>query len=523
MFRILVADSMSAEGLAPLLDAEGVELVQKKVSEVEDELGTFDAIFVRSATKVTEALLERMPNVKIIARAGVGVDNIDLPAATKRGVIVVNAPDGNTISTCEHTFAMMQAVVRKVPQAVASLKAKEWNRNAFLGMELNNKTLGIVGFGRIGSEIAKRARAFNMTILVFDPFLTKARAEQFNVRSVDLDTIIRESDVFTFHTPLTPETRNMINAERISQMKDGVYIVNCARGGIINEQHLYDAVVAGKVAGVALDVFETEPATDNPLVGLPQVIATPHIAASTVEAQLNVAVHVSREVVNYIEGRPVTSSVNLPAISKDVYDSIRPYYELAKRMGSFLSQMLKSPVTEINIDYFGEADREKSTVTRALIAEFIRPRVANTVNEVNAELLCKENGITFGSKVVTSNFGYSNGITVTAVTEDATFTVKGTYIAGYGARIVQVDGYLVDFDPEGHIVYISHDDKPGVIGHVGGLLGEYGVNIASMQVGRKTVGGSAIMLLTVDKPLQADVLAALQSAQIIKSVSTIEL
>ncbi|MGL4522942.1 MAG: hydroxyacid dehydrogenase, partial [Bacilli bacterium] len=281
MFRILVADSMSKEGLAPLLETEGIELVQKKVEEVQEELHTFDALFVRSATKVTEELLEKMPNVKIIARAGVGVDNINLGAATMRGVIVVNAPDGNTISTCEHTFAMMQAVVRKIPQAVASTKSGKWERNSFLGMELNGKTLGIVGFGRIGSEIAKRARAFNMNILVFDPFLTKSRAEQFNVKQADIDTIIKQSDVLTFHTPLTNETRNLINADRFAQMKDGVYLVNCARGGIINEDDLYDAVKSGKVAGVALDVFASEPATGNPLLELDNVIATPHIAATT--------------------------------------------------------------------------------------------------------------------------------------------------------------------------------------------------------------------------------------------------
>lgn len=351
MYRILVADAIKPEGLEPLLEATNIELIQKTVGEAENQLDQIDAILVRSATKVTEELMERMPQLKIIARAGVGVDNIDIPAATRRGIVVVNAPDGNTISTCEHTFAMMASLVRHIPQAFASLKAGEWKRSSFTGIELRGKTLGIVGFGRIGGELAKRAKAFGMEVVVFDPFLTADRAKKMAVISLPLAELLPKADIITVHTPLTNETRGLINKENLKTCKKGVYFLNCARGGIIDEDDLYEAIVEGRVAGAALDVFVEEPPHGHKLLELNQVIATPHLGASTKEAQLNVAVQVAQEVLTYLNGNPVSNSINLPAISKEVFDKVQPFYQLVQHIGMTASQLIKEGIQEISVTY----------------------------------------------------------------------------------------------------------------------------------------------------------------------------
>ncbi|WP_100372656.1 phosphoglycerate dehydrogenase [Bacillus sp. FJAT-45037] len=521
-YHILVSDSMSQEGLAPLLRNSDVNCVESFVDDV-DDLSSFDALLVRSATKVTEELLLQMPNLKIVARAGVGVDNIDLDAATKHGVVVVNAPDGNTISTAEHTFAMICSLLRKIPQANASIKAGEWNRKAFQGSELRGKTLGIVGFGRIGTQIAKRARAFEMPLLVFDPFLTKARAEKIGVTPASLDEVLSESDIITVHTPLTKETKGLLGMENISKTKKGVFLINCARGGIIDEEALKHYLANGHIAGAALDVFESEPAQDQELLQYDNVIATPHIAASTKEAQLNVAAQVSEEVIRFLEGQPATNSINLPTLSKEVYEKIQPYYDLTKRMGNLLSQVMKTPVQEIEVFYGGNVtELETSITTRSLIAGFLQPRVDAAVNDVNAALIAKERGIIYGEKHVSNTFGYSNLIHAIVHGEDRRFEIKGTYIKEYGARIVSINGFNVDFIPEGHLLYIQHNDKPGVIGRMGQLLAEHNVNIATMQVGRTEVGGEAIMMITVDKTVDDAVLQALCSIDDIHSANRIE-
>ncbi|GAF65345.1 phosphoglycerate dehydrogenase [Alkalihalobacillus trypoxylicola] len=500
-YRILVSDQMSEEGLLPLLQSDFVECVQKNVDVVED-LTVFDALLVRSATKVTNELLEKMTNVKIVARAGVGVDNIDLDAATKRGVVVVNAPDGNTISTAEHTFAMICSLLRKIPQANASIKSGKWDRKAFQGAELRGKTLGIIGFGRIGTQIAQRAKAFEMPLLVFDPFLTKERAQKIGVTSASLDEVLTTADIITVHTPLTKETKGLLGMKNIAKTKPGIYLINCARGGIIDEQALKHYLASGHVAGAALDVFEEEPATDRELIEFEQVITTPHIAASTVEAQLNVASQVSEEVLNFLEGEPARNSINLPTLSKEVYEKVKPYYELTKKMGNILSQVMKTPVKEIEVFYSGTVRNLETTITtRSLMAGFLQPRVDAAVNDVNASVIAKERGITFGEKHLDKSYGYSNLIHAIVHGEDRRFEIQGTFIKEYGARIVNVNGFNVDFVPSGHILYIQHNDRPGVIGRMGQLLAQHNVNIATMQVGRKEEGGEAIMMVTVDKPV----------------------
>ncbi|TWI54618.1 phosphoglycerate dehydrogenase [Halalkalibacter nanhaiisediminis] len=521
-YQILVSDSMSKEGLLPLLESENVVIVEKYVDEVED-LTQFDALLVRSATTVTAELLDKMPNLKIVARAGVGVDNIDLDAATKRGVVVVNAPDGNTISTAEHTFAMIMSVMRNIPQANASIKAGEWNRKAFQGFELRGKTLGIVGFGRIGTQLAKRAKAFEMSLLVFDPFLTKARAEKIGVQTAELDEVLANADIITVHTPLTKETKGLLGMENIAKTKPGVFLINCARGGIIDQEALKHYLKNGHIAGAALDVFEEEPVADEELLAFNNVIATPHIAASTKEAQLNVAAQVSEEVIRFLEGEPASNSINLPTLSKEVYEKVKPYYDLTKKMGNLLSQVMRTPVQEIDVYYGGTiTELETSITTRSLMAGFLQPRVDAAVNDVNASLIAKERGISFGEKQLNDTYGYSNMIHAIVRGEDRTFELRGTYIKEYGARIVNVNGFNVDFVPEGHLLYIQHNDRPGVIGRMGQLLAEHDVNIATMQVGRKEEGGEAIMMLAVDKLIDEDVLKALREMDDIHMCDTIE-
>lgn len=523
MYNILVSDKMSQEGLAPLLGKDNIVLDQRHISEVED-LSKYDALLVRSGTKVTADVFAKMPNLKIVARAGVGVDNIDIEAATQHGVIVINAPDGNTISTAEHTFSMMCSLLRNIPQATASVKAGEWNRSKFQGAELFGKTLGIVGMGRIGSQIAKRANAFEMTILAFDPFLTKERAEAMNVQLCSLDEILEQADIITVHTPLTKETKGLIGKHNIGKTKKGVYLLNCARGGIIDESALVEYLDNGHIGGVALDVYEEEPANNTALLSNEKVICTPHIAASTKEAQLNVAVSVAKEVLDYFNGKPATHSLNLPAMSAETYQKIQPYYDLTKMMGNIISQLVKVPVYEIKVEYSGEIGKLETTITtRALLAGFFQTRVDGGVNEVNAAIIAEQRGITFGEKVRNEDSGYANLVSATVIGEDTNFTIKGTYIKDFGPRIVSVYGFDVDFYPNRNLLYIRHTDRPGMIGRVGQILGESNVNIATMQVGRKEIGGEAIMILTYDGHVTDETIEKLNEIDAIARVRVIEL
>ncbi len=502
MYQILVADAISEVGLQPLLDMKNANIIQKKVTDEAVQLDQIDALLVRSATKVTEDLMVKMPSLKIIARAGVGVDNIDIPAATKRGIMVVNAPDGNTISTAEHTFAMMASLMRKIPQAYESIKKLEWKRNAFVGTELYGKTLGIVGMGRIGSEIAKRARVFGMTVNVFDPFLTKERATQMGVKSCSFDEVLESADIITVHTPLTPETKGLLNEQTIAKTKKGVYLLNCARGGIIDEQALELYLGNGHVAGAALDVFVTEPPGEHPLLKFDNIIFTPHLGASTNEAQLNVATQVAKEVRLFLEDNPVANAINLPSMSKDIFRRIQPFHNLSKHLGSIISQSVQEGVNEISVTYAGTVnDLEISYLTKAILSGFFKNRVDISVNEINALLTAKERGITVGEKLGTNTFGYANSISVSVKGDNHDFSIRGTYIDHYGPRIVNLNGFNIDFLPEGDLLVVKHMDRPGVIGRVGKILGDHEVNIASMQVGRKEAGGEAIMVLSSDKPL----------------------
>jgi len=522
MFRVLISDKMSEEGLAPLLHSPIIECVQKQVDEVED-LDSYDALLVRSATKVTEEVIAKMPRLKIIARAGVGVDNIDVAAATRRGIIVVNAPSGNTISTAEHTLAMMMALVRKICQANNSVKKGEWNRSAFQGTELKDKTLGIIGFGRIGSEVAKRAKAFDMQILVYDPFLTKDRAAKLGVKQVSFNELLVKSDIITIHTPLNQETTNMLSKDALRKTKPGVLIINCARGGIIDESALLEYLKSGHVAGAALDVFATEPPQNQELIELENVITTPHIAASTKEAQVNVAVIVSEEILNFASGKPVRNGVNLPAVSSEVLAQVSHYYNLTRLMGLVISKLVKGLVKSIDVLYSGPITMlDTSLITRGMLAGFLQPRVDFIVNDVNAPVIAKEYGISFGEKYLDNGSIYANLIKVVAQTDSGAFTLEGTCIKEYGPRIVNIDGFNVDFTPRGNVLVVEHIDQPGVIGKIGQILGNNAINIAAMQVGRKEQGGAAMMIMSIDKPVTTEAITALNEIAEVARITAIE-
>ncbi|MGC4377934.1 phosphoglycerate dehydrogenase [Fictibacillus sp. Mic-4] len=527
MFKVLISDPLSKSGIQQLLDAPDVEVVQNTNLSPDDLLaviGEYDALLVRSQTKVTAEVLKAGKRLKAIGRAGVGVDNIDLNAATEAGIIVINAPEGNTLSAAEHTFAMLMAVSRNIPQAYKKLSEGIWDRKSFQGVELNNKTLGVVGMGRIGTEVAKRAKAFNMHVIGYDPFLTEERAKKLGVVCGSVEDIVTEADFITVHTPLTKETHHLLGAAEFAKMKDGVRIINCARGGIIDEKALYDAIQNGKVAGVALDVFEEEPPVDNPLIKLPQVVTTPHLGASTVEAQENVAIDVSEELIKVLRGERFKNAVNLPFIPPHVMERVEPYFVLGEKLGRFIAQLSVGPVQEITITYSGElADVDTALLTRTILKGALSFRIGPEVNYVNALYLAKMREINVVEQKSSQSRGFTNRLKVEFKTSTQSHVVAGTLLNGYGARIVKIDDYTIDAAPEGNLLYVHHNDRPGVIGRVGTILGNKDVNIGTMQVGRRGVGGDAIMLLTVDKQLSPEMVEELVALPEIMSVTPIEL
>jgi D-3-phosphoglycerate dehydrogenase len=416
------------------------------------------------------------------------------------------------------------AVARNIPQAHKKLVDGTWDRKSFQGVELNNKVLGVLGMGRIGSEVAKRAKAFGMTVMGFDPFLTEERAQKMGVTNATVDEICRSADFITVHTPLTKETRHIISSREFAKMKDGVRVINCARGGIIDEKALYEAITTGKVAGAALDVYEVEPPVDNPLVGHPKVITAPHLGASTIEAQENVAVDVSEEILKVLRDQPFKNAVNLPSIPAHVMEKVQPYFTLGEKLGHFLAQVTVGSISEVEIKYSGElTDVDTSPLTRTVLKGVLSFRLGEEVNFVNAPLLAKVRDITVTEQKAAQNKGFTNLLTVSLKTTQETRSVAGTRLNGYGARIVKIDDYAIDVAPEGYLLYIHHNDRPGVIGRVGSILGENNVNIATMQVGRRDVGGDAIMMLSVDKPLTAELLDTMGELAEVKSVTQIEL
>ena len=526
MHNVLVTDPLSDQGIQQLIDAEDVTVTKKiglSENELIAEIPSYHALLVRSQTQVNARVLDAGKNLQVVGRAGVGVDNIDVEAAPERGIIVLNAPDGNTITTAEHTFAMMMALARNIPQAYRSLVNGEWNRKAFIGVELRNKTLGIVGMGRIGNEVAKRAKAFGMNVLGYDPFLTAERAKKYGVTKVELAELIQNADFITVHTPLIKETRHLISDEQFANMKDGVRVLNCARGGIIDEEALLRALNSGKVAGAALDVFENEPPIGNPLIDHPRVIVTPHLGASTVEAQENVAIDVSEEVLNVLRGHTFKNAVNLPSIPAELQERIQPYQNLAEQLGNFVVQLTKEAVETIAVSFAGELNEfDTSPLTRMILKGALSNFVTD-VNYVNVYALAKERGLEVIEEKSSTSRAFTNLITVRIQTATFERSVAGTLVNGFGARVVKIDGYTIDLQPKGHLLFVKHHDRPGAIGRVGTILGNHDINIAAMQVGRRDIGGQAIMMLSVDKPASPDVLRTLNELEEVQSVTEIDL
>lgn len=526
-FNVLISDPLSEEGIFPLREAEDMNVViDTELSEEEllEKIVKFDALLVRSQTQVTKALIEKGTNLKVIGRAGVGVDNIDLEAATENGVIVVNAPDGNTNSAAEHTMAMIMSLARKIPQAYYTIKNRKWDRKSHIGVELRGKTLGIVGLGRIGAEVAFRAKGQRMNVVAYDPFLTEEKAENMGIGYGTFEEVLEAADFITVHTPLMKETRHIINKDAFALMKTGVRIINCARGGIIDEDALYDAIVDGKVAGAALDVFEQEPALDHKVLDLKEVIATPHLGASTVEAQENVAIDVSHDVVRILAGGLARNPVNIPSVPKEIMRKIEPYFYLSEKLGLFLAHLEEEVVEEVNIYYAGDlAELNVAPLTQNTIKGLLARHLGDHVNNVNAMYLAERKGITINEQKTSTTKGFTNLLTVEMKTKNTTRKVAGTLLNGLGSRIVKVDDYSMDVVPEGHLLLIHHKDQPGAIGRVGHLLAVNNVNIATMQVGRIDVGGNAIMMLTIDHSLTEAELKKIQKMEGFDRVTAVDL
>ncbi|ALC14816.1 D-3-phosphoglycerate dehydrogenase [Desulfuromonas soudanensis] len=525
--KVLITDEISQEGLQPLLDDSRMELDIKlglSVQELHGIIGGYEAIITRSGTNVDAALLEHARGLKIIARAGVGIDNVDVEAASNKGIIVVNAPFGNVNSAAEHTLALLLSLCRKVTIANASLKKGEWKRSPFTGCELKGKTIGIIGIGKVGGRVALRVKAFEAEVIACDPYVSEKRAEDLGVRLVSLEDILRYSDIISVHTPLTEETHDMIRSEHFARMKDGVIIVNCARGGIYNEAATLEALESEKVAGAAFDVWSIEPPNTevlSRLIGHPRMVVTPHLGANTVEAQRNVAVDVSREIINYLDGRPMESAVNIPRFDPDLMEHMKPFMALVSKIGEFISQLAPPNPSKVIFTYNGKLARyDCAPITVCGLAALLGRHTEQEVNMVNARLVAKNMGIVIEEVRTTESESFSNLITVTLETPEGKRSLAGTLFEGI-PKIVKMRDFLTDFTPEGHMLVINYEDKPGLIGKIGTLLGEAGINIGSLNLGRRAKAGEAMVVLSLDTPAAPETiekLAASVEARFIRAV-----
>jgi len=525
--KVIITDEISESGLQPLLSDKRFQ-VDVRLGLSKDELhqaiGEYEAIITRSGTQVDRALLEHATNLKIVARAGVGIDNVDVPAASERGIIVVNAPFGNTNSAAEHTMAILLSMCRNVPVANTSLKSGEWKRAPFTGYELKERTLGVIGLGKVGGRVARRARAFEMEVLVYDPYISEKRASDFGTRLVELDELIANADVITVHTPLNDETRDMITAEHFDKMKDGVIIVNCARCGIINEEAMVTAMDSDKVLGAAFDVFSAEPPvseTLKKLIGHPKMVVTPHLGANTFEAQENVAVDVSREIVNYLDGRPVENAVNIPRFDPDLMDHMKPFLTLVEQMGDFISQLAPANPGKVTFTYNGKlADNDCAPLTVCGLAALLNRQTDIEVNMVNARLVAGDVGLAIEEVRSSESESYSNMVTLQLESGDQTRTIAGTLFEGR-PKIVKMRDFYTDFTPEEYMLVISYEDRPGMLGKIGTILGTSQINIGNMNLGRRKEEGEAMVVFSVDSPVDEatlDVLGQEIGARFIKAV-----
>lgn len=518
MYNILAVDGIAAEGIEILKKNFNVEVHDKiSAAELLEIIPKFDALIVRSASKVTAEVIERAKNLKIIGRAGVGVDNIDVQAATERGIIVINSPDGNTIAATEHTFAMMAALSRNIPQANKTMHAGGWDRKKFVGVELRNKTLAVIGLGRIGAGVAKRAQAFEMNVIAYDPFVSAERAESLGVKLFELDELFKTADFITVHMPLTKTTENMITLEKMKLMKPTTRLINCARGGIINENDLAVALKEKIIAGAAVDVFTSEPLAENsPLRELDNLILTPHLGASTIEAQISVSVDVANGIVDALNNRPVATAVNMPHIPAHILKKLAPYLTLAERLGRTITALSKEPVSNIQVKINGKISEGNTSLISTAVLKGVLSQALEHVNLVNANLLAQDRRINLSE--ITSNIAdnFANTVTVTANKNSVTGTLFGNE-----GRIVEINNFRVDVDPHARILICPHTNKPGVIGKVGTILAEFDINISSMQVGKTDIGGTNLMVLTVDNPISKAVIDKVKSLEAIFDVTLV--
>ena len=520
MPKVLIADKMSPRA-AEIFKERGVEvdvITGLERDELIKIIDQYDGLAVRSLTKATPPVLEAATNMKVIGRAGIGVDNIDLPTATAKGIVVMNTPFGNSITTAEHAIAMMFALARDIPEANASTHAGKWEKSRFMGVELTGKTLGVIGCGNIGSIAASRGVGLKMKVIAFDPFLTPERALEIGVEKVELDEVLKRADFITLHTPLTDKTRNIINAEALAKCKKGVRIINCARGGLIDEKTLKEALESGQVGGVALDVFEEEPAKENPLFGMENVICTPHLGASTAEAQENVALQVAEQMADFLMTGAVNNAINMPSISAEDAPRLRPYVALAEQLGMFAGQLTESAIEGVEIEYVGEvSELNVAPLTSAIVAGLLRPLLSD-VNMVSAPAMAKERGISVSEVKRDSKGAFDSYIRLSLKTERQQRSVAGTVFSDGKPRIIQVKGININAELAPRVLYITNTDAPGFIGSLGTVLGAHGINIASFQLGREKPGGDAVSLVNIDNEASKDVLKEIEELKQVMQV-----
>ena len=526
--KVLVSDKLSEVGLDKLMQADGIRVDVKTglaPAELKEIVGEYDGIIIRSATHLTKDILEAAKRLKVIGRAGIGLDNVDIPTATRRGIVVMNTPQGNNIAAAEHTISMMLSMARRIPQATASLKAGKWEKNRFMGIQVYHKVLGVIGIGNIGGIVADRAQGLKMRVIAYDPFIPEEKAKEMGIELVsDLNDLFSRADFITVHTPLIKETKNLINKKAFEKMKEGVMIINCARGGIINEQDLYDAIVSGKVAAAALDVFEVEPAKDNPLFELDQVIVTPHLGASTREAQKNVALAIADQVIAYLLHNTIQNAVNVPAVSPEVMDRIGPYLNLAENLGGFLAQACTSRIEAVDIEFHGEMfKRDTEPIVLATLKGLLAPVMGDDVNFVNAKVIAQQRRIRIKESLVDDTGDYTTLIVLRVKGKDQEQSIWGTLFGKKEPRIVRYNDFIIEAIPKGEILLVENYDRPGVIGSIGMTLAKQGINIATMQFGRDQMGGQAISLLHLDAPLSDSIIERLMDLPNIISVKPIRL
>jgi D-3-phosphoglycerate dehydrogenase len=524
--KVLVSDKLSETAVQIFRD-RGIDVtfdpsIGKDKDKLLEAIGQYDGLAIRSATKVTEKVLAEATNLKVIGRAGIGVDNVDIPAASKKGVIVMNTPFGNSVTTAEHAISLMMAVARQIPEANESTHAGKWEKSRFMGVELFNKTLGVIGAGNIGGIVCDRARGLRMKVVAFDPFLSEERAAKLGVTKVELDELLARADFITMHVPLTDKTRNILSKENIAKTKKGVRIINCARGGLVDEAALAEAIKAGHVAGAGFDVFEVEPATESPLFGLPGVVVTPHLGASTTEAQENVALQVAEQMSDYLLTGAVQNALNMPSVTAEEARVMGPWVKLAGHLGAFAGQLTDEPIKAINILYDGVvAEMNLEALSCAAIAGVMKATNPD-VNMVSAPVLAKERGVQISTTTQDKSGAFDGYIKLTVVTETRERSIAGTVFSDGKPRFIQIKGINIDAEVGEHMLYTTNKDLPGIIGTLGGTLGTHGVNIANFTLGRQAAGGDAIALLYLDGAPSDASLAALRDTNLFQQVRPLE-